>query len=120
MADTIDGDISSLPTYLIPEAKEIAGDDAELEAALLNQRYNDPCYHQAALKIVRAVKYDKPRVAFYLQMAEKALGDDFVVADVAFRRNANDKDALWNICNEIDDNYLFRDATLAALKKYGD
>jgi hypothetical protein len=80
------------------------------DSNLLIGLQNIAAYHNVdilhkAIKILKEVKYDVGRVAFYLGMNPGISPWDFVDLLDLVEINREDKDTLWEFCNDLDDGY---------------
>lgn len=110
----------------ISELIEKNNGDANLICGLGNiamyLSYSNKDIFHAAVKILKEVKYDVGRVAFYLGMNKGIPPWEFLDLLDIVNINKDNKDALWELCNDLDELYHWNDisAGLREIKrKYG-
>jgi hypothetical protein len=95
-------------------------DDSNLRMGLKNIAeycYDVNVFHEA-IKVLKEVKYNVGRVAFYLGINPGIAPWDFIEIVKLVEKNKDDENKLWELCNDLDEGYPAPD--IARLKqKYG-
>jgi len=93
---------------LIGEVSELveANDDSNLRIGLGGiAQYHGADGLKEAVRVLKEVKHDVGRVAFYLGMNPGVAPWDFIAMLELVEANKDSKEKLWDLCNDIDSGY---------------